>query len=97
MVQWHKYEEVAASTGVKLVGPQMNYGTLTGYSNPVTWMDEFIASYKSIHGGREPQIDYLGVHWYDYGLDTMMLDPLSKYGKPFWVTEMANWIECTSA
>ncbi|WP_217999784.1 glycosyl hydrolase, partial [Pseudomonas tremae] len=34
--------------------------------------------------------DYLAFHWYDYGL-LGMLDRLSKYGKPFWVTEFANW------
>jgi hypothetical protein len=89
--QWHKYEEISAETGVKIVGPQMNYGTLHGYTDPEVWMDEFIAEYKALHGGRAPQIDALGIHWYDYGLESMMLGPLSKYGKPFWVTEMANW------
>ncbi|MET0348402.1 MAG: glycosyl hydrolase, partial [Rhizobacter sp.] len=29
-------------------------------------------------------------HWYDYGLGGQ-LDRLAKYGKPFWVTEFANW------
>src|SRR5262249_28681724 len=29
-------------------------------------------------------------HWYDYGL-AQQLDRLTKYGKPFWVTEFANW------
>jgi hypothetical protein len=42
------------------------------------------------NSGRSPQIDYLAFHWYDYGLGGQ-LDRLLKYGKPFWVTEMANW------
>ncbi len=39
---------------------------------------------------RDPQIDYLAFHWYDYGLSGM-LDRLARYGKPVWVTEFANW------
>lgn len=87
---WPRYEAIAASTGVKLVGPAMTWGTLSGYSDPVVWMDAFHAAYQSANGGRLPQIDYLGFHWYDYGL-AGQLDRLKKYGKPFWVTEMANW------
>lgn len=88
--QWPKYEAIARSTGVKLVGPQITWGTLAGYADPVAWMDAFLAAYASANGGRAPQIDFLGFHWYDYGL-AGQLDRLAKYGKPFWVTEMANW------
>lgn len=87
---WPQYEAVAAKTGVKLVGPAMNWGTMTGYADPVLWLDAFYAAYRSANGGRDPQIDYLAFHWYDYGLKDQ-LDRLTKYGKPFWVTEMANW------
>lgn len=87
---WPRYEAVAARTGVKLVGPAMTWGTLAGYSDPVTWLDAFYAAYRAANGNRDPQIDYLGFHWYDYGL-AGQLDRLKKYGKPFWVTEMANW------
>ncbi|MFY0562677.1 hypothetical protein ACN28E_02440 [Archangium lansingense] len=34
-----RYESVAANTGVKLVGPGMNWGTYPGYSDPVVWLD----------------------------------------------------------
>lgn len=37
-----------------------------------------------------PHIDYIGFHWYDYGLSGQ-LDRMSKYGKKIWVTEIANW------
>jgi len=87
---WPGYESIAADTGVKIVGPQMTWGTLPGYSDPVVWLDAFYAAYQSANGGRQPRIDYLGFHWYDYGLSGQ-LDRLAKYGKPFWVTEMANW------
>lgn len=87
---WPGYEAIAAHTGVKIVGPQITWGTMNGFSDPVVWMDAFIAAYQSANGGRSPQIDYLAFHWYDYGLSGQ-LDRLTKYGKQFWVTEFANW------
>lgn len=87
---WPQYEAVARDTGVMLVGPQITWGTDPNYANPVTWMDAFYKAYASANGGRQPRIDYLGFHWYDYGIDGQ-LTTLNKYGKPFWVTEFANW------
>ncbi|WP_283151208.1 glycosyl hydrolase [Silvimonas soli] len=87
---WPRYEAISAATGVKLVGPAMNWGTMAGYSDPVVWLDAFYAAYQAANGNRNPQIDYLAFHWYDYGLGAQ-LDRLTKYGKPFWVTEFANW------
>jgi Glycosyl hydrolase catalytic core len=86
---WPQYEAVAEHTGVKLVGPAITWGTLQGYSDPVVWLDAFYAAYRSANGNRDPRIDYLAFHWYDYGL-AQQLDRLKKYGKPFWVTEFAN-------
>ena len=87
---WPGYEAVAAATGAKIVGPAITWGTMPGYGDPVVWMDAFIAAYQAANGGRSPQIDYIAFHWYDYGLDAQ-LNRLMKYGKKFWVTEMANW------
>jgi hypothetical protein len=87
--QWPKYEAIAAATGVKIVGPAITWGTVPEFADPVIWMDAFYAAYAEKHGG-EPQIDALAFHWYDYGL-AKQLDRLTKYGKPFWVTEFANW------
>jgi len=87
---WPGYEAVAAATGVKIVGPAMTWGTMTGYSDPVVWLDAFYAAYRAANSNRDPQIDVLAFHWYDYGLDAQ-LTALAKYGKPFWVTEFANW------
>jgi len=87
---WPQYEAVALDAGVQLVGPQITWGTMPNFSDPVVWMDAFYAAYRASNGNRDPRIDYLGFHWYDYGLGGQ-LDRLTKYGKPFWVTEMANW------
>jgi Glycosyl hydrolase catalytic core/F5/8 type C domain len=87
---WPRYEQVAADTGVQLVGPAITWGNLAGFQDPVVWMDAFYAAYRSQQAGRDPRIDYLAFHWYDYGLGAQ-LDRLKKYGKPFWVTEFANW------
>lgn len=92
---WIKYEQVINDLALKgrtvfLVGPAMSWGTMTNYSNPVKWLDSFYVAYKSANGGREPKIDYLAFHWYDYGLASQ-LDALKKYNKKIWVTEMANW------
>lgn len=93
--EWVKYEKVisdleAAGRSVKLVGPQITWGTLSGYADPVFWLDQFYAYYKAANGGRDPRIDYLAFHWYDYGLE-QQLNRLQKYGKQIWVTEFANW------
>ena len=87
---WPQYEAVAAAAHVKLVGPQMTWGTMPDYTDPVAWLDAFYAAYEAANGGRAPRIDYLGFHWYDYGLDSQ-LARLDKYGKQIWVTEFANW------
>lgn len=91
---WVKYEQVitdlaAQNRTIYLVGPAMNWGTLQGFSDPVVWLDAFYIAYKN-YFSREPKIDYLAFHWYDYGLASQ-LDRLKKYGKQIWVTEMANW------
>ena len=94
-IDWLKYEQVigdlaALGRVVFIVGPAMTWGTMTNYADPVKWLDAFFAAYKSANGGKEPAIDYLAFHWYDYGLNAQ-LDRLTKYGKKIWITEMANW------
>ncbi len=96
-VDWIKYEQVvnelaAQQRTVYLVGPAMTWGTMTDYWDPVVWLDAFYNAYRQSNGGRDPQIDYLAFHWYDYGLEAQ-LDRLNKYGKEIWITEMANWNE----
>jgi hypothetical protein len=92
---WKRYEQVisdlaAQNRTVYLVGPAMTWGTMQDYSDPVVWLDDFYTAYKDMNEGRDPKIDYLAFHWYDYGL-AAQLDRLQKYGKKIWITEMANW------
>ena len=87
---WPRYEAIAGRTGVKLVGPAITWGTMPGFSDPVVWLDAFYGDYRAANAGRDPRIDYLAFHWYDYGLGAQ-LDRLGKYGKSLWVTEFANW------
>lgn len=87
---WPRYEAIATQTGVKIVGPAITWGTMQGYEDPVLWLDAFYAAYHAANNNRDPQIDYLAFHWYDYGL-AGQLDRLAKYQKSFWVTEFANW------
>jgi hypothetical protein len=88
--RWPTFEAIARNTGVKIVGPAITWGTMPGYGDPVVWLDAFLAAYRAANAGRDPQIDHLAFHWYDYGLGAQ-LDRLAKYGKPVWVTEFANW------
>ncbi|RMD48197.1 MAG: hypothetical protein D6830_07320 [Ignavibacteria bacterium] len=93
--EWKKYESLVAELKNKdrtvyLVGPAMNWGTMSGYNDPVTWLDDFYTAYIVQNNNKLPQIDYLAFHWYDYGLEAQ-LDRLAKYGKKIWITEMANW------
>jgi hypothetical protein len=87
---WPSYEAIAEKANVQIVGPQITWGTMPNYSDPIAWLDAFYAAYQAANGGRDPRIDFLGFHWYDYGLDAQ-LTRLEKYNKPFWVTEFANW------
>lgn len=87
---WPDFEAISAKTGVKIVGPAITWGTMANYTDPVQWLDAFYAAYEAANNNQPPQIDYIAFHWYDYGLSGQ-LDRLAKYGKPFWVTEFANW------
>lgn len=93
--EWLKYEALIedledSGRTVYLVGPAMTWGTMPDFQDPIDWLDAFYEAYRSANNGRDPRIDYLAFHWYDYGLE-QQLDRLQKYGKQIWVTEMANW------
>lgn len=87
---WPQYEALAADAGVQLVGPQITWGTMPNFQDPVVWLDAFYVAYRAANANKDPHLDALGFHWYDYGLNGQ-LDRLKKYGKPFWVTEFSNW------
>lgn len=92
---WVKYEKVVSELAalqrtIYIVGPAITWGTMPIYSDPIDWLDAFYLAYRNANNGKDPQIDYLAFHWYDYGLNDQ-LDRLTKYGKKIWITEMANW------
>ena len=57
-----RYEAVAARARVKIAGPQITWGTMPNYGDPVAWLDAFYAAYEGANGGRQPTIDFLGFH-----------------------------------
>lgn len=87
---WPDFQAISIKTGVKIVGPQITWGTMANYNDPIDWLNAFLAAYAAANNNAKPQIDYLGFHWYDYGLDGQ-LTRLEPFGYPFWVTEFANW------
>ena len=92
-IDWLIYEQIKTDLSdegrdIAIVGPAMNWGTMDSYWDPVVWLDAFYQAFNSI-AGRDPIIDYLAFHWYDYGLEEQ-LNRLQKYGKQIWITEMAN-------
>lgn len=92
---WLRYEEFQAymlaehGRSIRLIGPAMTWGTLPGYADPLVWLTDFYSAFNAAEG-RDPIIDALAFHWYDYGLEEQ-LTRLEGFGKSFWVTEMANW------
>jgi len=73
---WIIYERIISDLAnegrdIKLVGPAMNWGTMSGYADPVIWLDAFYSAYHNKYG-KDPLIDYLVFHWYDYGLESQL-------------------------
>lgn len=58
---WLIYEQVvkdlaAQGRTVYLVGPAITWGTMSGYSNPVTWLDAFYAAYRAQNSGKDRSV-----------------------------------------
>lgn len=86
---WSKVVALAKELGLKLVSPAMNYGTLSGYSDPVKWLDEFFA---------QPEVSLddvyaISVHCYMSSPSAVKnyIEMFRKYGKPVWLTEFCAW------
>lgn len=84
---WRKIEALAKELDMKLVSPAMNYGTMEGYSDPITWLDEFF-TYVPIDS-----ISAIAVHCYmsNAGALKAYIKKFKKYGKPIWLTEFCGW------
>lgn len=87
--RWKAVVDLAKELNLKLVSPAMNYGTLSGYSDPIKWLDEFFAC----DGVSIDDISAIAVHCYmasPKGLQSY-IERFAKYGKPIWITEFCAW------
>lgn len=86
---WPPVVALAKELNLKLISPAMNYGTLSGYSDPIKWLDEFFAqpnvSLKDVYA--------ISVHCYMASASAVQnfIERFEKYNKPIWLTEFCAW------
>lgn len=87
--QWPAVVALAHELGLKLVSPAMNYGTLSGYSDPIKWLDEFFVQ----PGVSLDDVDAIAIHCYmaSPSAEQSYVERFEKYGKPIWMTEFCAW------
>lgn len=85
--KWPAVKAIAQELNLKIVSPAMNYGTLSGYSDPITWLDDF---FKLVPLS---DIDAIAIHTYMNwpGAVSWYVGRFAKYGKPIWLTEFCAW------
>ena len=85
--EWPKVKALADELGLKLVAPALNYSPNPPYTDPLRWMDEFVALVGL------DAFDYTAVH--NYGglgvMQTIAGNFHDRYGKDVWVTEFCYW------
>lgn len=86
---WPAVVRLAKDLNLKLGAPAMNYGTLSGYSDPIKWLDEFF----SIDSVSLDDIDFIPIHCYMMNPSAVKgyVEKFEKYGKPVWMTEFCAW------
>ncbi len=86
---WPDVVALAKELNMKLISPAMNYGTLSGYSDPWVWLDEFL----DCDGVSLDDIDGIAVHCYMNSLGALknFIEGFKKYGKPIWLTEFCAY------
>lgn len=84
---WPAVKALADELGLKLVAPALNYSPNPPYTDPLKWMDEFVALVGL------DAFDYTAIH--NYGglgvMQTLATNFHERYGKPVWVTEFCYW------
>ncbi len=92
---WPALKSFAASHNLKIVSPALNYGTLSGYSDPTVWLDEFLAQ----DGVSADDIHAIALHCYMSSASSLkgFIDKFRKYGKPVWLTEFCAWDESVTS
>jgi hypothetical protein len=86
--KWPTLKALAVALNLKIISPAMNYGTLSGYSDPIVWLDAF---FKLI-----PLSDIDGIAIHNYMNDpatatVWYVNKFTKYNKPIWMTEFCAW------
>ena len=86
---WPPVVALAKELNLKLVSPAMNYGTLSGYSDPIKWLDEFFAQ----PGVSIDDVDAIAIHCYMSSASSVQgyIERFEKYNKPIWMTEFCAW------
>ena len=86
---WPELVAFAKELGLHLVSPAMNYGTLSGYSDPIKWLDEFFAQ----PGVSLSDVEAIAIHCYMSSPSAVKnyVEMFKKYGKPIWMTEFCAW------
>lgn len=84
---WPAVKALADELGLKLVAPALNYSPDPPYTDPLKWMDEFVALVGL------DAFDYTAIH--NYGglgvMQTLAGNFHDRYGKDVWVTEFCYW------
>lgn len=86
---WPEVLSIVERTGKRLVSPAMNWGTLSGWSDGVKWLDSFFQQ----SGVSVDDVDAIAVHVYMSSATALMgdIERYKKFGKPIWLTEFCNW------
>ncbi len=85
--QWPALKNLAQELNMKIVAPAMNYGTLSGYGDPIVWLDEFFELVPL------SDVDVIAIHCYMNVPSAVkwFVGRFRKYGKPIWMTEFCAW------
>lgn len=84
---WPDVLALAKELNLKLGAPALNYGTLSGYSDPVKWLREF----TNIVGA--DAYDFIPLHCYMTNCSGVqgMVNSFDVFNKPIWMTEFCAW------
>ena len=88
---WPPVVALAKELNLKLVSPAMNYGTVSGYNDPIKWLDEFFAQPDV----SLDDVDAISIHCYMASPQAVKnyIEMFEKYNKPIWLTEFCAWEE----
>ncbi len=84
---WSRLKKLADELGLKIVSPAMNYGTLSGYGDPIVWLDEFFTLIP------KEDISAIAIHCYMPNVSALRsyVERFRKYNLPIWMTEFCAW------